>query len=110
MAVVNADEAGGEAAEYVNVKDVHDLPPNTRVQRIVDGDTMRWRAWPALPAPVFCSLIKRLVREHWSGCVIGCGGNMRPLCVPPQGAARLGRMREYRYIDKCIYIYRCVFF
>ena len=53
MAVVNADEAGGDTAEYVNVKDVHDMPPNTRVQRIVDGDTMRWRAWPALPAPGF---------------------------------------------------------
>jgi len=38
MAVVNADEAGGDTAEYVNVKDVHDMPPNTRVQRIVDGD------------------------------------------------------------------------
>ena len=52
IALVGADGAGGEAG-HMNVKDVHDLPPNCRVQYIVDGDTTRRRARPALPAPGF---------------------------------------------------------
>ena len=32
---------------------------------------------------------------------------MRPLCVSPQGAARLGRMREYIYIGVYFFNGRC---